>query len=250
MKIFGKGLQKLRETSEDTIFRTPYDAGKVGIVKVEYPAMNLSIFEILKQKEHHIQLKNDIYETATIEGELECTITLQVISEANQLEKRINSYEYASESYESYLESKIQISKPRTAIRKLYENDDFSIFVEKEANQANRFLWYCLFKSPDMHSVRELTDLNMLDILKKEIYRLIKEAEVPEDRVCLFFDYQGKCSQLVLNIADVTNGINNLKAAGKFIYFDTLLKNLSVNISYYRGDVHYIKHNLVPKKDL
>lgn len=127
--------------------------------------------------------------------------------------------------------------KSKGVARRLYEDDDFLVFSEN----ATGLPWRCLFKDPEIRSVRELASIESLGILRQKIYQLLDEASVGRDRVCMFFDYQGKGSRLFLEIADISSGIQALEPCGKFIYFDTLLKNIRMDKEYYRRDIFYIR---------
>ncbi|ELA42945.1 uncharacterized protein VICG_00260 [Vittaforma corneae ATCC 50505] len=217
-------MKKLIETSKNTVLHV--ENGQHGaVIEICYPTIDLSVLEDVKARKHVPHIKNDVYESANVECELECDVTLKHPIDESVLARGTCLYEYYCESYDAYIKSEAKTIKSRELSRRLYEDDSFLIFSE----DTDALVWHCLFKSPEIHSVRELANIENLDFLRQKTYQLLSGMNISHSQVCLFFDYQGKCSHLLLNIADISNGLHSLESCGKFIYFDTLLKNIKID---------------------
>lgn len=212
--------------------------GKVNeknvIVKIQHPKIDNSTVEMIKNSVHVSNLENDVYRTASLECQLECNISVLYPESSEKLSINKQEYEYCIESYKEYLNSSIKESVSPTPVNCLYEDESIRIF-------SSEIAWHCLFKDEHIHSIRELSNLETLYALKEKIQFLLKQNNRSLEDTCLHFDYQGKLPCLLLNIVDISNGLSNLKATGKFIYFDTLIKNLETAPEYYRSEIHFIK---------
>jgi len=229
------GLKKLAETAKGAILAA--DNGTRHIM-IEYPSIGKSTLELIKTMPHTSVTKNGIYEASTVECDVECKV-----SECSLETVRFKpSWRYVTESYDEYVSSEVHESKEISAECRIYEDADYEIFSD---DKNGVLVWYCVFKSGEIHSIRELRDINALTDLKDKIYGLLSELDITREKACMYFDYTGKSKALVLNIVDISKTLYLLKCSGKFVYLDVLLNNLNVDSEYYRGDINYIRQTMV-----
>ena len=153
-------------------------------------------------------------------------------------------YEYYCESYHEYLNSEPIITQKDDNESILYDDDDFTVCSVPPNDFCSQFRWKCYFKNSQTFSIRELADLEKLQYLKSKLCELLTKHNITHENACMYFSYFGKSSNLILNIADISNGTADIQTESKFIYFDDLLKNLLIDLSYYKRDISYIKKSL------
>jgi len=217
-----------------------------AILKVTLPVVKQDDLSLYINKEHLNCTKNDIYETAclSLDSEVEVEIICPALKE--DIERIYTSYESLHETYDEYLNFPISSSwidefmhnPGNNHYKVLFENDDF-VILDKGCSDINSLKWSCVFKHSRLQSIRdlEMADLAMLEKARKEIERLLNDAGVPRDKACLYFDYCGKTLYLYLDIAGISRSFSNLCFSGRFIYFDDLVKNISLNADYYRQEI-------------
>lgn len=224
-------LKKISESKSHAVLRTEDDMTQITI---KYPQVDLDIFNHLREMSHKTLVKNDIYETASVETEFECDIE----SQSGNLGYSRPCWRYVCESYKEYLASAVQENNCTDNEKVIFEDDNYVISTLESKNLVK---WHCTFKSPDIHSIRELKDTNELKKLREKIYELVAEVPLNKEDVCMYFDYIGKARHLTLYIVEITSTLALLNCSGKFIYFDTLINNLNINLQFYNGNVYYIQ---------
>lgn len=217
-----------------------------AILKVTLPVVKQDDLSLYINKEHLSCTKNDIYETAclSLDSEVEVEVIYPALKE--DIERIDTSYECLHETYDEYLSFPVSscwidefMHNPRNSHYKaLFENDDF-VVLDKGSSDITSLRWSCVFKHSRLQSIRdlEMADLAMLENARKEIERLLNEAGAPKDKACLYFDYCGKTLYLCLEIAGVSRSFSNLYFSGRFIYFDDLVKNISLNADCYKQEI-------------
>lgn len=234
--------ENLKEFKVENTFQKKkkvYFQGKLDetstLVQLALPRMDKSFFQNLKEIPHNLQMKNDVYETATVNFNLKCGINIEESAASTIIE--IPSFEYAKESYSEYVSSEVnQLNMPESC-QTIYENDEYII----SSLDADNLSWVCVFKDLKINSIRELTNPSLLIDLKIKIKGLLADKGDTLASTCMYFDYKGKSSSLILHITSISDGIHNIRSTGKFIYFDSLLKNISIDPEYYQNDIFYIR---------
>lgn len=205
------------------------------IVEVKNPVIDESVLKIVKMKPFTLVTKNDIYESASVSADINCTVNVSCTPSENTSIVREINYEYCIESFEDYSVSEIQLIPYDVYESLLYEDELYRICTTKDCT------WHCLFLSPRIYSIRELTDLNALVKLKETINTLLSAHGISIDDVCMYFSYAGKQSHLKMIIANVSVGIHTLKSASKFIYLDDFIKNMKIDPEYCLKRINYVK---------
>lgn len=236
-KIFKNFKNETTFIRNNTVIVTGSLDDEKSLIKISLPELDSNICNSMKNMQHCLEMKNDVYETATIKTELECKVEIK----KNTNDILIPCFEYCCESYEEYLSSEINQVENQMNSTVIYEDQNVIIYSNKIDVSPCKILWMCMFKDTEIHSIRELTDEKYLVDLKKTIQSLLKDHGIPQHEVCSYFDYNGKISTLYLNIASISTGLHLIKSTGSFIYFDVFLKNILMDSDYYRGDMFYIK---------
>ncbi|KAM0681754.1 hypothetical protein GINT2_000269 [Glugoides intestinalis] len=207
---------------------------KTAVIMIKNPSMSDAAIETIRNSEHSSNLENDVYRTASVECQLECSISVFYPEGSEKVPIIKHDYEYCKETYEEYLSSNPQQIDFPTLDDFIYEDEKIKIF-------SSELVWHCLFKDESIYSIRELSNLEELYALKEKIHLILEKNNRSLENTCLYFDYHGKLPCLLLNIVDISNGLSNVKAIGKFIYLDTLIKNLETAPDYYHGEMYFIK---------
>lgn len=228
----GKSIEEinvLNKKENKTVFNGKVE-GKNILLEVEDPVLDSSLFNILKDLKHDVKVENDVYKTAIVECELDSQINIEYVD--SDLKPKNYKFCYFCETYEEYLQSK-EILTPVPKVKDIiYEDDSIVLF-------SSFCMLYCIIKNAN--SIRDLTNAQDLITLKERLYNILTNYGFKNSEMCFYFDYNGKTDSLLLNISDLSKGISRLNATGKFIYLDTLIKNLTIDPDYYKGNINYIK---------
>lgn len=209
-----------------------------NIVEIEYPSYD---FETVRNLKHDVILKNDVYQTANVEFNIECQVKTKSVDE--KIFNNECSYEFCSESYEEYIKSVPIVVENDENTTIIYEDNDFKIISLDLNNLYGKFFWKCIFKNSKIFSIRELDELENLIILKSKIQELFEKHGITNTKSCLYFNYLGKCSHLILNVVDISEGYSCIHSKNKFIFFADLIKNITIDKNYYKRNIILIKEN-------
>lgn len=234
-------LKKFKSESSFTRNSTVIISGSIddekSYVKVSLPNLDMDVCNTLRNTPHSLQMKNDVYETATVDVELKCR--LEIKNDSEDIIKP--SFEYCCESYDEYLSSEINSVNNDTLSTVIYEDNNVTIHSDTMDESSRKISWRCVFKDASIHSIRELTDVKYMSDLKNTIQSLLEKYEVSQENLCSYFNYSGKTSSTCLKIVSISTGLHLINSTGNFIYFDTFLKNIMIDPEYYHGDMFYIK---------
>lgn len=124
-----------------------------------------------------------------------------------------------------------------------YNDKEFVIIPNYKWNQKSieKLYLICLFKSPELYSIRELTDYEILERAKMAIHETIKRVYnfEPND-VYIFFHYHPTYYSLHLHICNV-NFFGPCSSVGRAVLIDNVIENLKISSDFYKThDMHMI----------
>lgn len=223
-----------------------------AIIKLTLPTAGMDNLSFYTGLRHRSFLKNDVYETASIDFvsgldvEVICPATPSDIAELS------GHNQVVRESYEEYCNSQPTPSWiTRLSVDGLeacgnedsivHSNEEI-VIIQHGVGQPFSLRWSCVFRDAALQSIRDISSVQMIERVKNEILVCLKELNVPEDRICLYFDYCGKGTRLCLSIANISRSLASLHCNGKFVYLDTLILNLKLNRDYYKDVIVMIRN--------
>lgn len=207
-----------------------------AIVKVEVDQLKMKDFEEIKLKEHKMIMSNDVYKSYDLEIERDVSFALEYPLTEQDLNFLSKGYEIKQEKFEEYLASEVNECNNHAFVNKesVFENDDITIY---DCSELGRVLWIVRFKNLQFHSIRDLNDPEVLERAKNVVLNYLN---IPNEQLCLYFEYRGKEPFLEFNVLDISKSYIQNNFLSKFIFLDDLIKNMKIDLNYYKSDIEMI----------
>ncbi|OQS55844.1 m7GpppX [Ecytonucleospora hepatopenaei] len=125
-----------------------------------------------------------------------------------------------------------------------YQNKDVSIVGDSKWNEnVDELYLLVLFRNERYASIRDIEkeDIALLKETKRRVYELVKEKwDLTPSDMCLYFHYRPTYYRLHIHAVNISKTTHCLHNCYRSILVDDVIKNISLESKYYKGDMNVI----------
>ena len=193
-------------------------------VEIEYKKLNIEKISNMLRSKHELTHSNDIFKKFLVP--VESIINLKALTTLNS-DTQYKGYKYTIESFENHIKKpfiKFILNDPI-----IYDNLNYYIYETLDKHLITVF--------KEDKSFREVENLDVIKHALNMVYTILKERNENQENYINFFSYIG----IKTNFYFTTRPVNHAYFNNFIIYTEEFIKNIELNLNYYKQDVYYVE---------
>lgn len=110
-----------------------------------------------------------------------------------------------------------------------------------DGKSAEQLYLLLVFRDDMLRSIRDVSDVGLLERARRDILNCCKAFGLGEKDVCLFFHYRPSFFRLHIHILCIVKSTEQIGSPFRSVYLDDVIRNLKLDIEYYKRDMHLIR---------